>query len=492
MAELTPRLQALRDEIEQHAHDFGLDFPEVVFELLPSDELNAVAALGGFPNRYPHWRFGMAYDQLSKGYDHGLSKIYEMVVNTDPAYAYLMDCNEEVDQKLVMAHVFGHADFFRHNFAFAHTNRKMMDEMANHATRVRRHIDRVGLERVEAFIDRCLSLENLIDPQAPHPRRRGPPPAEDASPPQPLRSPHEYMRGYINPPGYLESQQRRREEDEQRRRRRFPSEPQRDVLGFLLEHAPLEEWERDILSIVREEALYFAPQGQTKILNEGWASYWHSTIMTRRALRDSEVVDYADHHAGTMGVRPGALNPYKLGIELLRDIEARWDSGRFGPEYEACDDLAERRQWHRPTGQGRQKLFEVRRHHNDVTFIDAFLTPEFAHEQQLFRFGFNEKGNRWEIVDRDFRRVKSRLLAQLTNLGQPQVEVVDGNFENRAELLLAHRHPAAELERPPGRDTLEQLFALWQRPVNLHTVADGGGTLWRYDGRDHTERRASL
>jgi len=491
MAELTPRLQQLRGEIETYARDFGLDFPEVVFELLPSDTLNMVAACGGFPNRYPHWRFGMAYDQLSKGYTHGLSKIYEMVVNTDPTYAYLMECNEEVDQKLVMAHVFGHADFFRHNFSFAHTNRKMMDAMANHATRVRRHIDRHGLDAVETFIDRCLCLENLIDYQSPYIRRASMEVVPEDDPVQGLRNDREYMAGYINPPDYLEAQ-RKRAERQRAQRRRFPEQPVRDVLSFLLEHAPLEPWEQDVLGIIREEAYYFAPQGQTKIMNEGWASYWHSTIMTRRALTDAEVVDYADHHAGTMGVRPGSINPYKLGLELLRDIEERWDTGRFGPDYDACDDLSERRLWNRPTGQGRQKVFEVRRHYNDVTFIDAFLTPEFAATQGLFTFGFNEKGNRWEIVDRNFRAVKSKLLGQLTNFGQPLCEVVDANFENRSELLLAHRHEGTDLDESKARDTLRQLQAIWQRPVNLYTRVTGHGTLWRFDGREHSERRADL
>src|SRR5687767_12825612 len=158
---LTPRLEDLRKEIEGHAREFGLDYFETVFEILSHEELNMLAAYGGFPTRYPHWRWGMDYEGLSKGYEYGLSKIYELVVNNDPSYAYLLESNAEVDQKLVMAHVYGHSDFFKNNFYFSKTNRKMMDEMANHATRVRRWIDKVGLEKVEDFIDRCLSLENL-------------------------------------------------------------------------------------------------------------------------------------------------------------------------------------------------------------------------------------------------------------------------------------------------------------------------------------------
>jgi len=400
MAELPPRLHDLRVEIEGYAREFGLDFWDVVFEVLSFDEINMVAAYGGFPNRYPHWRFGMEYDQLSKGYEYGLSKIYEMVINNEPSYAYLLESNMDVDQKTVMAHVFGHVDFFKNNFAFANTNRKMMDQMANHATRVRRYVDRHGMDVVEGFVDRCLSLENLIDFQSTYVRRTDPPPADDAPVVvRGFRNDREYMSDYVNPKAFLD-EQRQKLEAEKARQKRFPERPERDVLLFLLQHAPLEPWERDVLSIVRDEAYYFAPQGQTKIMNEGWASYWHSTILTRRALKDSEVIDYADHHAGTLGTRPGQLNPYKLGIELLRDIEDRWNRGRFGKAYDECDDMQERRRWNTHAGLGRQKIFEVRRHYNDVTFIDEYLTPEFAIEQRLFTFGFNEKANQWEIVDR--------------------------------------------------------------------------------------------
>src|ERR1044071_10291977 len=143
---LTPELDDLKEEIKAHAIDCGLDFFDVVFEVLTHDQINQVAALGGFPVRYPHWRFGMEYERLSKSYTYGLSKIYEMVINNDPCYAYLMECNATVDQKLVMGHVYAHCDFFKNNLYFAPTDRKMVDRMANHATRVRRYIERYGLE----------------------------------------------------------------------------------------------------------------------------------------------------------------------------------------------------------------------------------------------------------------------------------------------------------------------------------------------------------
>src|SRR5215831_1963200 len=169
---LPGEIDRARRRIETYAREYGLDFYDVEFEVLDYDQLNEIASYGGFPTRYPHWRFGMEYQELAKSYTYGLAKIYELVINNNPVYAYLMKSNGPTEQKLVMAHVFGHADFFKNNLWFSKTNRRMIDEMANHATRVRSYIDRYGVETVEDFIDACLSLENLIDPHAEFIERR--------------------------------------------------------------------------------------------------------------------------------------------------------------------------------------------------------------------------------------------------------------------------------------------------------------------------------
>ena len=493
--QLPARLHDIRQRIEGHARAYGLDFFDTVFEVLKFDEINMVAAYGGFPNRYPHWRFGMEYERLSKGYEYGLSKIYEMVINNDPSYAYLLESNADVDQKLVMAHVFGHVDFFKNNFMFRHTNRKMMDQMANHATRVRRYQDKLGVEMVEDFIDRCLSLENLIDYQAPYVKRRADRSARDEEPERKMavgfKTEREYMREYINPAAFLEAQQKRLDA-EAAKKKKLPERPERDVLLFLLENAPLERWEHDVLSIVREEAYYLAPQGQTKIMNEGWATYWHSKIMTEKALDASEIIDYADHHSGTVHMPPGNFNPYKIGIELYRDIEERWNKGRYGKDWDECDDLRARRNWDKKLGNGRQKIFEVRKHYNDITFIDEFLTPEFAIEQKMFTYGFNEKHNAWEIMDKEFRKVKAKLLQSLTNFGQPVIEVVDANDDNKGELRLAHKHEGTDLKADYARETLRNLQSLWRRPVTLVTKSENKGIALRYDGTTHSEKKVEL
>ena len=254
--------------------------------------MNEIAAYSGFPNRFPHWRFGMEYERLAKSYEYGLSKIYEMVINNNPSYAYLLEGNSLTDQKLVMAHVYGHVDFFKNNFTFRATdldtggrttdpatrpkdydpNRRWIDKMANHGSRVRRHVARFGINKIEDFIDQCLSLENLIDPHAAFHGRRAvrDPDAEEKATEIPRLKSKDYMESFINPEEYLE-EQRQKIEAEKEREKKFPAHPERDVLKFLLENAPLERWEREILEIIREEALYFVPQMQTKVMNEGWA-----------------------------------------------------------------------------------------------------------------------------------------------------------------------------------------------------------------------------
>jgi stage V sporulation protein R len=434
----------------------------------------------------------MEYEQLSKSYEYGLSKIYEMVINNEPCYAYLLEGNSFTDQKTVMAHVYAHNDFFKNNYWFSKTNRKMIDEMANHASRVRKYIERFGLEAVESFLDTALSVEDLIDPHAPFIVRRTKRREDGAEDPRvvhKLRA-KDYMDDFINPQEFLEAQ-RRKMDKQKEKERRIPEEPERDILQFLLEHAPLEKWERDVLDMVREEAYYFAPQRMTKIMNEGWATYWHSKIMTERACRDAEIVDFADAHAGVVATGPGRMNPYKLGVELYKYIEDRWDKGRFGKEWAECDDIAKKKNWDLRTGLGRQKIFQVRQLYNDVTFLDEFFTPEFCYDQGFYVFGYNKRTGNWEITDREFKAVKDKLLYQLTNFGKPFIFVENGNFENRGELLLVHRHDGMDLKMDEARDTLAAVGRIWRRPVNLATQVEGKGKLLTFDGSDHKERAYS-
>ncbi|PIE18002.1 MAG: SpoVR family protein [Proteobacteria bacterium] len=497
MALLPPYLYDMQQEIEERARTYDLDMYEQIYELLDYKQMSEVAAYGGFPTRYPHWRWGMEFERLSKSHAYGLSKIYELVINNDPCYGYLLEGNSLVEQKLVMAHVCGHNDFFKNNYYFSKTNRKMIDEMANHAIRMRRLMERHGTEKVESFIDVCLSLDNLIDPMSMFIRRDAPPrdesaeSAQDANEPLRLKAGASYMERYINPPEIFAKAQEERAAREAELEAsppplKFPAEPMRDVLGFLAEHAPLESWQWDVLDIVRKEAYYFAPQAMTKIMNEGWAVYWHSHIMTRDVLKDSEIIDYADLNAGVLsGGFP--FNPYKIGVELFRHVEDRWNKGRFGKEWQECDDLATKRSWDRKLGLGREKIFQVRAIYNDVTFIDEFFTEDFCREQLFYTYGWNKRNAHWEMQSRQYQEIKEKLLGMLTNFGQPVIRVEEGNYRNRGELLLAHQHDGTDLRVDWARDTLFNLNRIWRRPVNLKTIVDGSAKVLHFDGRDHSE-----
>jgi len=491
---ITGELLHLKNEIESYATQSGLDFFPQIFEVCDYDTINILAAQGGFPNRYPHWKFGMDYDQLSKGYTYGLQKIYEMVINTDPCYAYLLQANNWVDQKIVMAHVYGHNDFFKNNAWFSNTNRKMMDVMANHGTKIRRYMDKFGHETVEIFIDKVLSLENLLDInelfetselKRKRTEQRNLEMTETDEDGYLIDDRSQALKSFMRSKSRVDKKEERKlDKKEEIIRAEKPSIKTRDILGHLISYAPLEEWQADIIGILREEAYYFLPQRLTKIMNEGWASYWHSKIMTEKALAPSEIIEFADKHAGVMAMSKKQINPYKVGIELMRDIEYRWNRGMFGKDFNECTDMREKLNWDKKLGQGRSKIFEVRKTHNDISFIDEFLTPDFCQRQQLFTYKYNPRSGRYEIDSKDFLAIKQKLLSQLTNFGQPLINVEDSNFMNRKELLLSHVHYGVDLDVNFAHETLRNLFFIWRRPVNLRTKYEDKEVIFNFDGKE--------
>ncbi len=296
------------------------------------------------------------------------------------------------------------------------------------------------------------------------------------------------MRDYINPPEFV-AQQKERMNEMMKARARFPASPEKDILKFLIHFAPLDDWQKDILSIIRDEAYYFAPQGMTKTMNEGWASYWHCYLMTQKILNDSEIIDFADHHAGVMTMSPNSYNPYRVGIELFRDIERRWDKGQFGREWDLCDDVREKRNWDKKLGLGREKIFEIRQIYNDVTFIDEFLTEDFCIKNKMFVYKYNKRTGQFEVDTRDFKAIKAQLLFHMTNFGQPLIKIIDGNFENRGELLLQHDHEGIDMQPDYMTATLKNVQKVWTRPVNLVTVMDGEPQLHRFDGKEYSTHK---
>jgi len=321
--------------------------------------------------------------------------------------AYLVKTNSLMEQKLVMAHVFGHADFFRHNIWFAPTDRHMVARMEHHGERVAHWMGRLGRTAVERFLDRVLALDTLLDPYQPQRERWNPGAAA---------SPY-------------------------------------DLLEFLARKAPLEEWQVELVRMVRTEATYFLPQRQTKILNEGWASYWHSKLLTGGILDDSEIVEFSDCHAGATADTNG-LNPYKLGLELFRSAE------RAGED-----------------------LFALRRKHNDLSFLDEWVDADFARTSTFFA--------RQMVQGKAWQDVKEALLQSLAWCGTPQIRVRNLDAEPGQVWQLEHVHDGRDLHQEDAMVILGDLARLWGSPVVLATKLAGNAVEWRVDPNEVVESGAA-
>jgi len=452
---------------------FGLDPFPVRFEIVPASVMYEVGSYA-LPGRYSHWTFGKAYHRMKMMYDFGLSKIYEVVINSNPSYAFLLETNSPTQNKLVIAHVLGHIDFFKNNVYFSKTNRRMVDEAALHARRMGEYEFKYGRKVVEEFLDAVLSIEEHVDPnffiRKPH---EDPDTEEDK---RPRRREGRY--------DDLFSQEERDEhndgEDDQSgdrgQKQRFGL-PEKDLVYFLMKNSPsLEPWQCDIMAMLHEEMEYFIPQLQTKIMNEGWASIWHSRIMREMDLPTNEHLEFAELHAGVVSPHKGQLNPYYLGYKIFEDIEKRWDK--------PTDE--EREKFGRRGDEGREKMFDVRELDNDISFLRNYLTEDLCEELDLFVYQLVDEED-WTVTEKKWERVRDQLVANMTNFGFPYIEVVDGDYDGNRELYLMHRYEGVELDMKYARRTLEHVYKLWGRDVHLETEVDEESVVMHYDGHEHSE-----
>jgi stage V sporulation protein R len=463
-------LESATEKIWEVARRFNLDPYPVNFELVPASIMYEFGSYG-LPGRFSHWTRGKSYYRMKTEYDYGLSKIYELVVNTNPSYAFLMEQNSLLQNKLVIAHVLGHTDFFKNNAYFKHTPPNMIDKVSVNADRIRKYEFDHGRLEVERFLDAVLAIEEHIDPNF-HIKRESR--SEQSARLQAHRDgPPETAYDDL---WRLEAPDKddRRDTEPAPPARRFPPEPEKDMLLFLAEHAPsLEDWQRDILLIVHEEMQYFVPQMQTKTLNEGWASYWHSRILRELDLGDSEYTEFAQLHSSVLSPQRMRINPYHLGYKILEDIERRWDT----PSEE---DQVKRGM---KPGQGRAKIFEVREDENDVSFLRNFLTKDLIENLDLYIY--KKVGDEWVIVEKDWERVRDTIIASMTNFGFPYLTINDGDLNQNSELLIRHHFEGQEMDLPYAEKTLEYVHLIWGRPVHLDTVFEGKRLRMSYNGEKH-------
>ncbi|WP_068773392.1 SpoVR family protein [Paenibacillus sp. FJAT-26967] len=461
-------------EITEVAEGFGLDFYPMRYEICPADIIYTFGAYG-MPTRFSHWSFGKTFHKMKTQYDFGLSKIYELVINSDPCYAFLLDGNSLIQNKLIVAHVLAHCDFFKNNARFSRTNRNMVESMSATAERVRQYEIEYGAHRVEEFLDCVLAVQEHVDPSLTKPYRV----RKDSNADKDRR--HLGRDGKPRT-GYedlwdLERSSQPQDNQESRENSRFPARPEKDILHFIQEHAPhLEEWQRDILTMLRDEMLYFWPQMETKIMNEGWASYWHQRILRELDMTEEETIEYSKLNSGVVQPSTHTLNPYYLGLKIFEDIEKRWDK----PSQE------DREKYGRPGGEGRSKMFEVREFDSDTSFIRNYMTKELVEDLDLYVF--EKKGPEWKITDKAWKNIRDQLVYSRVNGGFPYLEIFDGDYQRNGELYLRHSYEGVELDLKYVERTLPYLYRLWNKPVYLQSVVEEKPVLFSYDGKKNQRK----
>ncbi|MCL6590925.1 MAG: SpoVR family protein [Firmicutes bacterium] len=432
-------LESWNEKIEACAIEMGLRFYPQEFEICSYEEMLGYEAYTGMPTHYPHWSYGKAFDRLHTFYRYNLSGLpYEMVINSNPCLAYLMRDNTLLLQILTIAHVYGHNDFFKNNRLFKDTEASLtIESFKNHAERIRSYIQdpSIGYLKVERVLDAAHALRYQT---CRTPERRRLSVAE-----QKQRLLDQYRRKLqpdkfgIEPPKDIPPPDLQK----------IPLEPEEDLLWFLAEYSRLEEWEKDLLRIVRRETSYFIPQIETKIINEGWASFWHYRILNALKLPLDLHLEFLKRHHQVIRPHQGGLNPYHLGFMILTDLEKRF---------------------------GMNKLFEAREIESDHSLIRRYLTRELCVELNLFEYmGQEEQVVVTEVADEEGWEKIRDTLSNTVGMGSMPVIIVKEMSAKDGQLILEHEYDGRDLELTYAGETLKYMVELWGQPVQLITRVKG-------------------
>ncbi|ADY55446.1 SpoVR family protein [Syntrophobotulus glycolicus DSM 8271] len=428
-------IESWNERIEEIARSLGLDYYPQEFELVNYEDMLSYEAYIGMPSRYPHWSFGKSYEKLKTLYQYNLSGLpYEMVINSDPCIAYLMKDNTLLLQILTMAHVYGHNDFFKNNRLFqAETRPELTLEMfKSHARMIKSLINdpSIGYEKAEKILDAAHALK-LQTSRAVGVKRLSPEEQKTAL----LEEYHRKMSGQSILEPYRE--------EEPPDLSKIPLQPEEDLLLFIRQYGELEEWETNILEIVRSETRYFIPQIETKIINEGWASYWHYEILKALDLPSELHLEFIKRHNDVIAPASGRLNPYYLGFTLFQEL---------------CK------------AHGREKIFEVRAYERDESFLRRYLTRELCAKLHLFEY--TAEGNDYFVEnvpdEEGWQSVRDTLCQSAGMGGVPLIRVADLSGKD-GTLTLEHVFDGRELERTYAERTLNYVAGLWKRKVVLIT-----------------------
>lgn len=414
------------------ARSYGLDWFDISYETIDYHEMIGAMSYHGLPSHYAHWSYGKSFERTHGMYNMGLEGLpYELIINSDPSIAYLMLENPLYLQILIMAHCVGHSDFFKNNRTFKDTDpARAPIRFRSARNRIQSYIEdpSIGIEKVEKIIDACHSIQHQID-------RRG--------------------RTRLSDKELKKEYERKIKSDKNGKLKNFdidriPLEPEYDILRFVQEHSrELSDWERDIVDIIHEESQYFMPQIRTKVMNEGWASFWHYRILHDLELPDEYHIPFLKTHNQVL--RPWGLriNPYHLGFEIFKDIES---------------------------SKGLDECFFAREIDSDESFIRRYLTESKARELNLFTYSSKGKKNPdWtidEVIDDEssWKEVRSSLIQQVGGNSIPVIYVDD---IDKGTLILRHEHDGRDLEIDYADQCVKSIVELWKGPVKLFTELEG-------------------
>jgi stage V sporulation protein R len=470
-------LQKWDDSILELVHRYGLKCYPQEFEICDHNEMLGYMAYTGMPSHYAHWSYGKSYERQKTMYDYGVSGLpYEMVINSNPCLAYLMRDNTLLLQVLTIAHVYGHNDFFANNFTFTSGTdaRHSLEMFKNHANRIASYMEdpSIGIEIVEAALDdahaicyqrsRNLAIKRLSQEEQ---RMRAWERAQPRNDPwRDIHPDQEYIAPNLS---------------------KSPVEPVEDLLDFISKNNPyLPEWKRDILQIVDKQTQYFMPQMETKIMNEGWASYWHHKILNELKLPQGMHLEFLVRHNQVLRPHPGGLNPYHLGFVLWHDIERRWNEGNTGREYTDDRPKCDVSTLDENDTPGRKKIFEVRESDRDQSFLRRFLTREIMEELNLFQY---ERRGKERVVtkvadEENWKDLKETLIKGVGTGSIPVIKVDDADFGRNRTLYLKHYHDGRDLHLEYAEHTLKHVSRLWEREVVLETSINGKSSLLKIVG----------
>ena len=421
-------LEEWDQKIGDLAREKGLDWFPITYEVCDYFSMIGHMSYHGMPTHYGHWSYGKAFERTHTMYNMGAEGLpYELIINSNPSIAYLMRENPAYLQILIMAHCVGHSDFFKNNRMFKNTNpESIVGKLRSAKKRIQQYVEdpSIGIEEVESVLDAAQALQFQT-------HRYG----------QKRKTHSELLIKYTK----LIKESETGEFDFFDLDKK-PLEPDYDILGFILENSRyMPAWKRDVIEIVREESKYFIPQIQTKIMNEGWASYWHYTLCHELDLPQEWHIPFLKMHNQVIRPHIGGLNPYHMGFVIFQDIKERY---------------------------GMEECFIARESSHDVAFLRQYLTEELCQKLGLFSYSEKKKGVTIdEIHDVDgWKVVKETLLTQVGTNGIPVIYIDE--IESDGALVLRHEHDGRDLDLDNSDEVLRHVKTLWDEDAKLFTIIE--------------------